>query len=87
MNISEIIQYSHGADSFRNIVPLTSLRSREDVEAARANSIDAALTLDEFREKFPGVECGHICFGNTVSTCAYYWDPEAVNENGVLMEL
>ena len=78
MNISEIIQYSHGADSFRNIVPLTSLRSREDVEAARANSIDAALTLDEFREKFPGVECGHICFGNTVSTCAYYWDPEAL---------
>lgn len=78
MNISDIIQYSHGADSFSNIVPLTSLHSREDVEAAKAKSIDAALTLEEFQDKFPGAECGHIYFGNTVSSCAYYWDPESM---------
>lgn len=78
MNVSQIILAARYADSFSSIIPLTSLQTHADVQAAREKNIDAMLTESEFREKFPGVDCAKIYFGNILSSSTYYWDPDTM---------
>lgn len=78
MNISDIIQAARNSDSFSNIIPLTSLKTAADVEAARGKDIPVALTVDEFKEKYPDVDVECIYFGNPLSSGAYYWNPDSM---------
>lgn len=78
MTEAELFKVAKAANSFSNIIPLTSLKTAADVETARAKFISVALTVDEFKEKYPGVDVEHIYFGNFYSGSAYYWDPESM---------
>lgn len=77
VSISEIF-YQCRADSIKNLIPATVVKTNEDIETYNKNGFSIGFTADEFQSEFPLIPIDKVFYNNGFAKIYYYDAPKFI---------